>query len=61
MAKSCVYNPSTWLPCRAKSKLAATPMATARSPRHHALEYRTALATAVAVSVATNLDMAYAN
>ena len=46
------------------SELAATAMATARFPRHHALKYRTFLAThlatAVAVAIAVNSDTALA-
>ena len=44
------------------SELAATALATARFPRHHALRYRaplaTPLATAVAVAIAASSDSA---
>ena len=43
----------------AVSELGATATATARYPLHHALRYRTTLATAVAVGADANSDMTY--
>ena len=53
-----LYQSIKTFPILAVSELATTARATARFPHHHALTHRTSLATAVAVAVAANFDMA---